>query len=106
VSVPAVTSTEPGTIVTAAPVAPVAPATSAATAREYEDAEKRIAFLQTTLAAQAKLAEEIQPDELAAHAGSDNPVAAAIAARRQQLAAVKDAHDRWVGQGRALVVWC
>jgi hypothetical protein len=72
------------------------PGFAASTAREYEETEKRIAFLQTAMAAQVKLAEEIQPDELEAHAGSDNPVAAAIAARRQQLAAVKDAHDRWV----------
>jgi hypothetical protein len=56
------------------------------------------------MAAQVKLAEEITPDELAAHAGSDNPVAAAIAARRQQLAAVKDAHDRWVPSGMCVGV--
>jgi hypothetical protein len=67
---------------------------AAAATREFEETEKRIEFLQTTMAAQLKLTEEIHPDELAAHAGSPTPVAAAIAARRQQLAAVKEAHDR------------
>jgi hypothetical protein len=69
-------------------------AAAAPAVRDYEETERRIAFLQTAMVAQLKLSEEILPDELAAQAGSPNPVAAAIAARRQQLAAVKDAHDR------------
>ncbi|WIA36292.1 hypothetical protein OEZ86_007617 [Tetradesmus obliquus] len=64
--------------------------------RDHEETERRIQFLQTAMTAQLKLSEEIQPDEVAAHAGSASPVAAAIAARRQQLAAVKEAHDKLV----------
>lgn len=47
-------------------------------------------FLQTTMQAHLKLSEEVHPDELAAHAGSTDPVAAALASRRQKLAAVEE----------------
>jgi hypothetical protein len=47
-------------------------------------------LLQRTLQAQLKLAEEIQPQQLGAHAGSPDPVAAALAARRAAVQQVAD----------------
>ncbi len=69
---------------------------SGAICREGEEVDQRIGFLEKTMTAHIKLSEEIHPDELAAHSSSADPVAAALAARRQQLQTVKDSYDKLV----------
>lgn len=60
--------------------------------RELQDEEQRLQLLRTTLEAHIKLAAELHPSELEAHAGSRDPVAAALAARRASLRAVFDSY--------------
>jgi hypothetical protein len=62
--------------------------------REIQDQRQRLALLKTTLIAQLKLAEEITPRELDTHASSPDPVAAALAARKTALQAVKDSYAK------------
>lgn len=51
-------------------------------------------FLEMTMEVHFKLAGEIHPDELKKHERSADPVAAALAERRQQLQEVKSMYDR------------
>lgn len=61
--------------------------------REIQDERQQLDLLQHTLQAQLKLAEEIQPQQLGAHAGSPDPVAAALAARRAAVQEVADSFN-------------
>lgn len=72
--------------------------------REIVDQQKRLNLLRTTLIAQVKLAQEISPRELEAHAGSPDSVAAALAARRAALQAVYDSYSSMLRQGGYLGV--
>jgi hypothetical protein len=61
--------------------------------REIQDERQRLDLLQRTLQAQLKLAEQIQPQQLGPHAGSTDPVAAALAARRAAVQQVADSFN-------------
>lgn len=58
--------------------------------------QRRLWLLHQTLTAHLKLAEELSPKELQAHAHSPDPVSAALAARRAALQAVHDSYSHLV----------